>query len=318
MKKLSIVIPLFNEEHVISALTERLEKIKCRLLKKFKWQEDEMEVIFVVDQPTDQTWPKLKHFCEQTQGYICFNLSQRVGQYISIRAGMSQSDSDALVVMDADLQDPPECIEKMYEQFLEGYDVVYGVRKSRDGESFFYKICCGGFYWLLDKLINIKVPKKSGEFRLMSKRAYKALLACKESNIFFRGLSTWIGFKQKAIYFDRASRLYGKTNYSFFRSFEYGLDGIFSFSSKPLRYISYFGFFIAVFGLIYAAYAAYLKLVLQQTGEGWASIIVILLILGGFQILSIGIIGEYIGRIYTEVKQRPLFSIQDIARKNNN
>ncbi|RAP26744.1 glycosyltransferase [Candidatus Marinamargulisbacteria bacterium SCGC AG-333-B06] len=315
MKNLSIIIPIFNDEEIIEELLNRLEVVKKQLCKRFKWKKDSIEVVFATDQPTDQTLPKLKAYCTTHKGFKCINLSNRVGQYISIKAGIKESNGKAVVIMDADLQDPPEIIEPMVEQFLAGYDVVYGVRKKRIGESILYKLFCRLFYFILGRLMTTKIPEKSGEFRLLSRRAADAVIACKEANIFFRGLASWIGFKQKAVYFDRDKRFKGKTKYSFKRSVDYAIDGIISFSSKPLRYIMYFGWLIAFAGFSYAGYVLYLKVILNVTGQGWASLVVIILALGGLQLVALGIIGEYIGRIYTEVKQRPLYFIQDIFEK---
>ena len=211
MKNLSIVIPIFNDDEIIDELLNRLETVINQLSKRFEWEKDSIEVIFSTDQPTDETLPKLKSYCTAHKGFKCINLSNRVGQYIAIKAGIKESSGNAVVIMDADLQDPPETIEPMVEQFLAGYDVVYGVRKKRLGESFLYKLFCRIFYFILGKLITTKIPEKSGEFRLLSRRAADAIIACKEANIFFRGLASWFGFKQKAVYFDRDKRFKGKT-----------------------------------------------------------------------------------------------------------
>ncbi len=245
------------------------------------------------------------------------NLSRNFGHQLAATAGIEIARGDAVVLMDGDLQDPPELVDAFVRKWREGYDVVYAVRRSRRGESPFKIATARAFYRIIKRLTKVAIPLDTGDFRLMSRRVVEALRRSPERHRFLRGMVSWVGFNQVAIDYDRDERHTGKTKYPLPKMIRFAMDGITSFSDIPLRFASYFGFTVSAIAFVYALIVIAFKLFsLKPPGytPGWASTIVAVLFLGGVQLMSLGILGEYLGRVYDEVKGRPLYLISDIER----
>ncbi len=302
---ISIVIPCYNEEPVLRETHRRLSKVTAQLTQA------QCELIYVNDGSRDGTSDILSQLQAECAEVRVIGLSRNFGHQVAITAGMENAVGDAVVVIDADLQDPPEVIPEMIGRWLDGYDVVYGLRTERSGESHFKLWTAHAFYRLLNRASKIQMPLDVGDFRLMSRRAVDALLAMPERDRFLRGMVSWVGFRQVAVLYQRAPRLAGETKYPLMKMVRLALDGILSFSFAPLRLATWTGF--AAMGLAFAGiiYAVLLRLYTTDWVRGWASIFVAVLFLGGVQLVCVGIMGEYIGRIYEEVKQRPLYFVQE-------
>jgi dolichol-phosphate mannosyltransferase len=248
---------------------------------------------------------------------VLVNLSRNFGHQLAATAGIDIAQGDAVVLMDGDLQDPPELIAEFAARWREGYDVVYAVRRKRKGESAFKLLTARMFYRTIKRLTNVAIPVDTGDFRLMSRRVVEALKRSQERHRFLRGMVSWVGFNQIGVEYDREERLSGTTKYPFKKMLKFAIDGITSFSDVPLRFASYLGFTVSTAAFIYAIIIILFKAFHFGTPEyarGWASTMVVILFLGGVQLIGIGILGEYIGRIYDEVKGRPLYLIADIER----
>lgn len=315
MSIISIVVPCFNEEEVInkthSRLIEELSKIKSHKNLEF-------EVIYVNDGSRDNTLSLLheikKKSLEMTSikcNIVIISLAKNFGHQIALSAGLQYAKGDAIVSIDADLQDPPEVIERMLERWIAGFDVVYGVRKSRDGETWFKLFTAKIFYLFLKSITNCDIPLNSGDFRLLSRRALNIFNSLPEKNRFIRGMIPWIGLKQTPIYYERHARFAGTTKYPFSKMLKLAFDGIIGFSHIPLRTAYYLGFFVAILSFMYGLFIIFHSLITGDYVKGWSSLMVAILFIGGVQLITIGILGEYIGRIYDEVKKRPLFIIDD-------
>jgi dolichol-phosphate mannosyltransferase len=244
---------------------------------------------------------------------VIVDLSRNFGHQLAATAGLDTARGDAVVLMDGDLQDPPELIAEFMAKWREGYDVVYAIRRSRKGESAFKLFTARAFYRVVRKLTNVAIPVDTGDFRLMSRRVVDALHSVRERHRFIRGLVSWVGFNQVGVPYDRDERHSGVTKYPFSKMLRFAIDGITSFSEVPLRFASYFGFVVSVFAFVYAAVVLVLKL-LRYNSPGYTSTIVAVLFLGGVQLVGIGILGEYVGRIYDEIKGRPLYLIATVER----
>jgi dolichol-phosphate mannosyltransferase len=301
---LSLVLPVFNEAAALPELSRRLTAVLDTLQETY-------EIIFVNDGSTDQSLSTLAALAAQNERVKIINFSRNFGHQLAITAGLDYSCGQAVVVMDADLQDPPEVLPLLLQQWRNGYDVVYAVRTERQGESAFKRGTAALFYRLFTRVAQVEIPANVGDFRLMSRRAVDALHTLRERQRFVRGLSSWIGFPQTAITFVRESRYAGATKYPFRKMLRFALDGFASFSLAPLQLATYLGLSAAAMSLGYLCYAIGLKLFTDRSIPGWASLIVAVLFVGGVQLLTLGIIGEYVGRIYEEVKQRPLYIVAD-------
>lgn len=315
--KISIVVPMYNEEGIIHAFYQRMENTKQLFMTKCGIDAKEIEVIFVNDGSKDNTVHLLKDLCKDIQGYVLLNLSRNHGHQIAITAGIDIAIGDVVAVIDGDLQDPPETIVDLYSTMLKGYDVVYAVRKKRDGESFFKLFTASVFYRVLRKLTNVDIPVDTGDFRIMSRRVVNVLKSMKERHRFIRGMISWIGFNQIGMEYERNERHSGETKYTLTKMIKFAVDGITSFSSIPLKLSSYIGITTAFLGFLYSIYVIILKLFMPEAHIelGWASLIICILLLGGIQLIALGMIGEYLGRIHDETKYRPLYVIEDIYRK---
>jgi dolichol-phosphate mannosyltransferase len=267
------------------------------------------ELIFVNDGSVDNSPGLLKKLAAEDPNVKVVNLSRNFGHQTAITCGLHYSRGDAVVVMDADLQDPPELIPELIKKWREGYDVVYAVREQRQGDSLFKRATAALFYRLIRKLSRLEIPADTGDFRLLSRRAVEALQSTKERNRFVRGLVSWIGYRQTGVRFVREERAAGKTKYPFRKMLKFAIDGITAFSFLPLQLATYFGFLISGLSFLYIVYAVLQKLLTDRPVIGWTSVITAILFIGGVQLIMLGVIGEYIGRIYEEVKQRPLYLV---------
>lgn len=312
MPTLSIVVPLYNEEDNVAPLLERITGIVTRLEGSPSY-----EIVLVNDGSTDRTLERLREQIATRPNVIVVNLSRNFGHQLAASAGLDIATGDAVVLMDGDLQDPPELIAQFVEKWRAGYDVVYAVRRQRKGESVFKLLTARIFYRTIKRLTKVSIPVDTGDFRLMSRRVVDALKRSPERHRFLRGMVSWVGFNQIGVEYDRDERHSGETKYPLPKMLRFAIDGITSFSDVPLRFASYLGFISSAVAFIYALIViAYKIFSLHPPGytPGWASTIVAVLFLGGVQLISLGILGEYIGRIYDEVKGRPLYLISDIER----
>ncbi len=309
---LSIVVPMYNEQANVAPLLERIVAVVERLSGRPSY-----EIVLVNDGSSDATAYAIREQLQRRPHLVFVNLSRNFGHQLAATAGIELAGGGAVILMDGDLQDPPELIEAFVEKWREGFDVVYAVRRSRKGESAFKLITAGFFYRIIKKLTKVSIPVDTGDFRLMSRRVVESLRRLPERHRFLRGMVSWVGFSQVGVEYDRDVRLSGKTKYPLPKMIRFAIDGITSFSDIPLRFASYFGFAVSALAFVYALIVVIDKLFGVHPPAytpGWASTIVAVVFLGGVQLISLGILGEYLGRIYDEVKGRPLYLISDIER----
>ncbi|HEV7180116.1 MAG TPA: glycosyltransferase family 2 protein [Candidatus Baltobacteraceae bacterium] len=309
---LSIVVPLYNEEGNVQPLLDRIVGIAERLPGITSY-----EIVLVNDGSTDGTLAQIRKQMRARENIVAVSLSRNFGHQVAATAGIDMARGEAVVLMDGDLQDPPELIASFIEKWREGYDVVYAVRRTRKGESAFKLFTARVFYRTIKRLTKVSIPVDTGDFRLMSRRVVEALQRSPERHRFLRGLVSWVGFNQTGVDYDRDERHSGSTKYPLPKMLRFAIDGITSFSDVPLRFASYLGFVTSVAAFLYALVIVFDKLFSINPPEytrGWASTIVAILFLGGVQLICLGILGEYIGRIYDEVKGRPLYLISEIER----
>lgn len=302
----SIIVPVYNEAEVLPAFYQRLTQVMDGIGESY-------EIIFVNDGSHDASQLLLRNLHAKDERVKFVTFSRNFGHQVAITAGLDHSSGKAVVIMDADLQDPPEVIPRLIEKWREGYDVVFAVREKRKGESLFKRLTAALFYRLLRQLTAIEIPLDAGDFRLMSRKAVEALKAIRERNRFMRGLAGWIGFRQASVIFIRDVRHAGETKYPLRKMVRFALNGLTSFSFVPLQLATYLGFLVSAISLFYIVYAIGLKLFTDRVVLGWTSVIVAILFIGGIQLISLGIIGEYIGQIYDEVKHRPLYLVDEIV-----
>jgi len=299
------VTPVFNEVEVIELFYDRVRKAMEAL------DSITCELIFVDDGSTDGSYQKLIALGNSHADIKVIKFSRNFGHQIAITAGIDLAKGDAVVVIDADLQDPPELIQEFVVKWQEGYDVVYGVRARRDGESKIKLLTAAAFYRLLNRIVKLDIPVDVGDFRLMSRRVVEYLKELKEKDRFVRGLVSWIGFKQTGVQYSRDKRFAGETKFPYRKMLKFALDGITSFSDVPLKLATWLGYLTSLLALLYAC-SVFVQKALGYTVQGWATIMVAMLFLGGVQLISLGIIGQYVGRIFNECKQRPLYVIDEI------
>ena len=302
--KYSVIIPVFNEEENIWALYERINSVFSQLSQDF-------ELLFVNDGSRDKTFQLVKALSENDKNVKYINLSRNFGHQIAVSAGLDKCTGQRIVIIDADLQDPPELVLEMDQKMNEGFQVVFARRRKRKGESLVKLLTARLFYRLLAKIASVEIPLDTGDFRIMDRKVVDVLKAMPEQNKFLRGQISWIGFKQTFVEYDRSERLGGKTGYTYGKMFRFALDGITSFSDAPLRLASFMGFVVSGIAFIALVYALWGKYVMHDSEPGWASIIVSVLFLGGIQLISLGFIGEYLSRISSNVKQRPLYIVDE-------
>jgi dolichol-phosphate mannosyltransferase len=297
---LSIVVPVYNEEQVIPELYQRLKSVAGKINLSY-------EIIFINDGSKDQTLNNLKKVCSHDNHAYYINFSRNFGHQIAVCAGLDYARGEKVAIIDGDLQDPPELIEAMYNKSLEGFDVVYAKRRQRKGETLFKKASARLFYIILRKLTKVDIPLDTGDFRVVDRKVVDALKKMPEQNKFLRGQIAWLGFKSTAVEFDRDERKYGKSGYPLSKMLKFALDGITAFSDKPLVLVTRLGLWVSFLSLLVIVYALYSYFILERTITGWTSMIISSMFIGGIQLLSIGIIGEYISRINSDVRKRPLY-----------
>ncbi len=301
---ISIIIPVYNEQEAIPELYERIKNSVSEITFNY-------EMIFVNDGSKDNSLIKLLQLTKIDNRVFYINFSRNFGHQIAVSAGLDFCRGKAVVIIDGDLQDPPELIPELYKKYKEGFDVVYAKRLERKGESFFKKFSAKLFYRLLKKITSINIPLDTGDFRLIDRKVVDYLKQMPEQNRFLRGQIAWLGFNQTEVLFRRDERKYGKTGYSFNKMCRFAMDGITSFSDAPLSLVTKLGFTISLFSFLIILYALYSHFVLDKTISGWTSIIISSMLIGGVQLISIGIIGEYISRINKNVLNRPLYIVEN-------
>ncbi len=297
---LSVVIPMFNEELVLPRLRERLEMVALRLPCAVEW-------IFVNDGSRDATGPMLFAWAERDERVRVVDLSRNFGHQAAVTAGLEHAAGEAIVVMDADLQDPPELLIEMLERYSQGYDVVFAQRTKRHGEGLVKRSTAALFYWIMRRFVHRDLPASTGDFRLMSRDVNEALRHLREGQRFLRGMIAWLGFRQTAVQFERPPRAAGETKYPLLKMARFAWDAILSFTSAPVRLASYLGILVIVVGIAMGGYAVGRKLIYDDLVPGWATLVVITCGIGGSVLLCLGLIGEYVARIYEEIKQRPIY-----------
>ncbi|MDX1393710.1 MAG: glycosyltransferase family 2 protein [Gemmatimonadota bacterium] len=302
---LSIVAPVFDEVGGIDAFYERTKAV-CEGLTDL-----DHEIVFVDDGSTDGSHERLAGIAAADPAVRVLRFSRNFGHQIAITAGIDHAAGDAVVVIDADLQDPPETIVDFVERWREGYDVVYGVRSARDGETRAKLWTASLFYRLLRRFTKVEIPVDVGDFRLMSRRATSVFRGMREKDRFVRGLVSWLGYRQIGVEYARDARFAGQTKYPYRKMVKFAMDGITSFSSAPLKLASWMGYLASGLAFLYLA-SVFVQKAMGATIQGWATIMVALLFLGGVQLICLGIIGEYIGRIFTEIKPRPMYVIESM------
>lgn len=299
---LSVVVPTYNEEAVLGAFYERLRDVLDGL-------EVRREILFVNDGSTDATLTLIRELQRRDPGIALVDLSRNFGKEIALTAGLDHARGDAVVVIDADLQDPPDLIPQLLEKWRAGYDVVYAVRSTRNGESWLKKMTAYGFYRVMSHIGPIAIPPDTGDFRLLSRRAVVALRKLREQHRFMKGLFAWIGYRQTGIPYEREPRHAGHSKWSYWKLWNFALEGISSFTTFPLKLATYIGFLTACGAFLYGLGIIWDTLLHGNPVPGYPSLLVVVLFLGGIQLMSLGIIGEYLGRMFDEAKQRPLYLV---------
>ncbi|WP_370866558.1 glycosyltransferase family 2 protein [Saccharibacillus sp. JS10] len=302
--KISVIIPMYNEEAVIAETYRRLSDVMRRTGESY-------ELLFINDGGVDRSPDIIRELALRDESVKLIDFSRNFGHQIAVTAGMDYASGDAVVIIDADLQDPPELILDMLDKWREGYEVVYAKRSKRKGESLFKKWSASLFYRILHASTEVPIPVDTGDFRLIDRKVCDEMNRLGERNPFVRGLVSWTGFRQTAIEYERDERLAGETKYPLKKMIKLSLDGLTSFSHKPLKMAGYAGAIMSAGGFIYMLYVIAVALFTDSTMRGWASTICLMLIFNGFTLIMLGVIGEYIGRIYDEVKGRPLYIVRE-------
>jgi dolichol-phosphate mannosyltransferase len=307
MTALSIVVPCFNEEACLELLHARLTGAAREAMG------DDYEIVLINDGSRDGSWPMMRRLALGDPHLVCLDLSRNHGHQLALTAGLDLARGELILIVDADLQDPPELLGPMLETMrAEGADVVYGVRRSRSGETQFKKATAHAFYRLLASATEIDIPVDAGDFRLMTRRALNVLLAMPEQARFIRGMVAWIGFRQVPFLYDRADRAAGISKYPLRKMLRFALDALTGFSSAPLKLASHFGLLLSLGSLLIILYILY-AFVSGQSIQGWTSLMLVMVVLGAVQMFVLAMMGEYIGRLYSQAKQRPWDIVQEIA-----
>ena len=304
MQRLTVVVPAYNESAVLAAFHARLSGVLDALPLA-------CDVLYVDDGSRDDTWAIIQSLASADPRAGGLKLSRNFGKEAALTAGLDHVDADAAVVIDADLQDPPELIPQLVEQWHNGYDVVYATRSARAGETGLKRFTSAAFYRAMEVMSDVAVPRDTGDFRLLSRRALAALSQLRERQRFMKGLFAWIGYRQTAVNYLRDPRLAGKTKWNYWRLTQFAIEGITSFSSAPLKLATWTGLITAVLAFLYGLKVLFKALAHGDPVPGYPSLMVVILFLGGIQLLALGVIGEYLGRNYNETKQRPLYFIED-------
>jgi glycosyltransferase involved in cell wall biosynthesis len=305
MPRISVVAPAYNEEEVIEEFHRRvtrvLEALGC-----------EYEIILVNDGSKDRTLELMQMLSLQDPMLTIVDLSRNFGKEVALTAGLDHTKGDVVVVLDSDLQDPPELIAELLDGWREGYDIVYGMRMQRDGETWFKRTTAKYFYKLIAQVSRVNIPRDTGDFRLMSRRAVEALSELREEHRFMKGLFAWIGFPSKPLLYHRDARVAGETKWNYWNLWNFAIEGITSFTVAPLKVSTYLGMSIAMLAFLYSVFVIWKAVVFGDPVKGYPSLMAVILFLGGVQLISVGLLGEYVGRIFNEVKGRPLYLVNRV------
>lgn len=304
MKLLSVIIPVYNEEGNLELLFKRLEKV-------LSTTDATPEYIFINDGSRDHSMEIIRQLAMKDSRVKFIDFSRNFGHQTAVTAGLDYCNGDCAIIIDADLQDPPEMITELYTKWKEGFEVAYARRRSRQGENYLKKWTARVFYRLLKKITSIQIPVDTGDFRIIDRKVINVLKQMPEQQKFLRGQISWIGFRQTAVEYDRDERYAGKTGYTYSKMIRFALDGITSFSNFPLRFATMMGFLVSAIAFLLILYALYQRLVSREFVPGWASLMLAILFMGGVQLISLGILGEYISRMDVNVRKRPLYIVRE-------
>jgi len=307
---LSVIVPVYNEEEVLLEFHNRLSEVLNAMSVN-------AEIVYVNDGSADKTLMLLHTLRDNDLRIAILDLSRNFGKEIALTAGLDYANGDAVVIIDADLQDPPELIPELLKHWREGYDVVYAKRIAREGETILKKATARAFYSLMQKVGRVKIPENAGDFRLLSRRAVDALKQIREKHRFMKGLFTWIGYQQKEVPYRRDPRYAGKTKWNYWRLFNFALDAVTSFTTTPLKLSTYLGILTAFGAFVYGSVIIFKTLIYGEPVKGYPSLMVVILFLGGIQLVAIGVIGEYLGRMFDESKNRPLYLLKGYEPSNS-
>ena len=311
-KKISYIFPIYNESGNIALLHKTMQSVVKPLRSTY-----DIEYIFVNDGSKDDSLEKLIAIQKSDPDVVVVNFARNYGHQIAVTAGIDYAEGDAIIIMDSDLQDPPKVSLELIKRWEEGYEVAYAQRASRK-DTFFKKVTADIYYRVLERVADIAIPRNTGDFRLMDRKVVEQLKKFKEHNRYLRGMVSYVGFKQIAVPFARDERHAGVTGYPFKKMLKFASDGIFSFSTAPLKAISRLGFTIAALSVVGVLYAIGIRVFFpEQAVEGWAFTVISIFFVGGIQLIMLGVLGSYIGRIYTEVQDRPLYGISAIYRNKD-
>ncbi len=301
---ISVIIPVYNEEKNIQNLYDRLSEVMRNLNVSY-------ELVFINDGSSDASIGLIKVLAKKHTEVKYISFSRNFGHQIAVTAGLDKTIGDAVVIIDADLQDPPELIAEMYQKRTEGFDVIYAKRKNRQGESFLKLWTAKTFYRILSKMTAISIPVDTGDFRMIDKKIVEVLREMPEKNKYLRGQISWVGFNQTFVEYDRQERQAGETGYTYRKMLHFALDGITAFSDVPLKIVTYFGFMVSIVAFFVAIYALLSKFVWEDSVPGWTSLMIAILFIGGIQMIAIGIIGEYLSRMNHNIRNRPLYIVKE-------
>lgn len=307
-KQISIIVPCYNEQETVKRFYEEIIKVTNQISGY------EFEFIYVNDGSKDQTGPFIKQLREQDERVCLIDFSRNFGKEAAMLAGMEHSSGEVVVIMDVDLQDPPQLLPQMIKLYEDGYENVYTRRRNRNGEPPIRSFFANMFYRIINRMSDVEIIDGARDYRLLSRRAVDDLVSLKEANRFSKGLFQWVGYQSICLEFDHVERVAGETKWNFMKLVDYAIEGITAFSNAPLRFATYTGMFIASLSFLYLLYIFFDTMINGNSTAGWPSIVCIMLFLGGIQLIFLGVIGEYIGRIYNEVKQRPIYIVKELVK----
>jgi len=303
-QSLAVVVAAYNEAATLPALHARLQAVFDTLAMSCR-------VLYVDDGSRDGTWAAMRELAEADPRVSLLRLSRNFGKELALTAGLDLVDADAVIVLDADGQDPPELIPEFVAKWHEGYDVVFGTRSARTGETWLKRATAAAFYRVMNRLADQAIPADTGDFRLMSRRVVEALRGLRERQRFLKGLFAWVGYPQVSIPYQRQARIAGDSKFNYWRLWNFALEGITGFSTAPLRAATYLGFVTATLAFAYGTWIVAKTLLWGDPVQGWPTMMAVVLLLGGVQLMALGVIGEYLGRLFIEAKQRPLYLVQE-------
>lgn len=307
-EKISIIVPCYNEQETVNRFYEEIKRVTDNILGYT------FEFIYVNDGSKDQTASFVKKLHDEDKRVCLIDFSRNFGKEAAMLAGMEQATGEAIVIMDVDLQDPPELLPQMIKLYEDGYENIYTRRRNRDGEPPIRSFFANLFYKLINQMSDVEIIDGARDYRLLSRRAVDELVKLKEANRFSKGLFQWVGYDSICLEFDHIERVAGETKWNFMKLVDYAIEGITAFSNAPLRFATYTGIMIAVFSFLYLLYILVDTMMNGNSTAGWPSLVCIILFLGGIQLIFLGVIGEYIGRIYNEVKERPIYIVKEIVK----